>query len=118
MMPDEKPHRGFAASPDQMMQILSEIQTTGLGSLSWLGTAWVETMNGLGAEWLRFVSERVRADVETQHALLNARDLAEVQHIQAQFLQKAMDDYHDETGRIVEICSKAVADIQARAKKG
>ncbi len=103
--------------PEKIMQTLTDAQTAGLGSLSWLGTKWVETMSDVGAEWLGFVADRVKEDVKTQHELLHAKDIGEVQHIQAQFLQKAMDDYRDETGRIVEFCSKAMTDIQEHAKK-
>lgn len=118
-MPTDTPHpAGFAAGPDQMLRMLADVQTAGLGSLSWLGNGWVEAMGDLGTEWLQFVANRVREDAETQRALLHATDIEEVRQIQARFLQKAMDDYHDETGRIVQLCSDAVADIDARARNG
>lgn len=103
--------------PEKVLQTLGAAQAAGLGSLSWLGRKWVETMTDVGAEWLSFVAERVKEDVKTQHDLMNAKDIGEVQHIQAQFLQKAMDDYRDETGKIVEFCSQAMADIQDHATR-
>ncbi|MEL6549038.1 MAG: phasin family protein [Pseudomonadota bacterium] len=103
--------------PEQIFQTLTTAQHAGLGSLSWLGTKWVETLSDVGAEWLSFVADRVQEDVKMQHALLHAKDLSEIRHIQAQFLQKAMDDYHDETGKMVEFCSKAMLDIQEQAEK-
>lgn len=115
-----KPTKSPSASqlePEKIFQTLTNAQTAGLGSLSWLGTKWVETMSDFGAEWLSFVAERVKQDVKTQHDLLHASNLGEVQHIQAQFLQRAMDDYRDETGKIVEFCSKAMTDIQEHAAK-
>lgn len=104
--------------PEKVFQTLSEAQTAGLGSLSWLNTKWIETMGDVGAEWLSFVADRVKEDVKTQHALLHAKSLGQVQHIQAQFLQKAMEDYNYETGKIVNFCSKAMTDIQEHAGKG
>lgn len=101
--------------PEAILRTLSDAQTAGLGSLSWLGTKWVETMSDVGAEWLGFVAERVKEDVKTQHKLLHAKTLGEAQHIQAQFLQKAMDDYRDETGKIVEFCAIAMSDIHEHA---
>jgi hypothetical protein len=74
-------------------------------------------MSDVGAEWLGFVAERVKEDVKTQHQLLHAKSISDMQHIQAQFLQQAMDDYRDETGKIVEFCSKAMTDIQEHASK-
>lgn len=103
--------------PEKIFQTLTSAQTAGLGSLSWLGTKWVETMSDVGAEWLSFVADRVKEDVKTQHQLLHAKNVGEVQHIQAQFLQKAMDDYRDETGKLVEFCSQAMSDIQEHASK-
>jgi len=103
--------------PEKIFQTLTNAQTASLGSLSWLGTKWVETMSDVGAEWLSFVAERVKEDVKTQHKLLHAKNIGEVQHIQAQFLQKAMNDYRDETGKIVEFCSQAMSDIQDHAAK-
>lgn len=103
--------------PERVLQTLTEAQSAGLGSLSWLGTKWVETMSDVGAEWLSFVADRVKEDVKTQHALMHAKTLSDVQHIQATFLQKAMDDYHAETGKIVEFCSSAMAEIQEHARK-
>lgn len=101
--------------PDKVWQTLTDVQMSGLGSLSWLGTRWVETMSDIGAEWLNFVAERVREDVKTQHALLHAKSLPEIHQIQADFLQKAMDDYHDETGKIVQFCNETMEEIRAKA---
>ena len=103
--------------PEKIFETLTHAQTAGLGSLSWLGTKWLETMSDVGAEWLSFVAERVKEDVKTQHNLLHAKNLGEIQHIQAQFLQKAMDDYRAETGKIVEFCSNAMTEIQDHAAK-
>lgn len=103
--------------PEKVFQTLADVQTAGLGSLSWLGTKWVETMSDVGAEWLSFVADRVKEDVKTQHALIHAKNIGEMQHIQAQFLQKAIDDYREETGKIVEFCAQAMSDIQDHSEK-
>lgn len=101
--------------PEKLFETLTLAQTAGLGSLSWLGTKWVETMSDVGAEWMSFVAERVKEDVKTQHALLHAGNLGEIRQIQSQFLQKAMDDYQAETGKVVEFCSQAMREIQEHA---
>ncbi len=101
--------------PEKVMQSVADIQTAGLGSLTWLGTKWVETMSDVGAEWLSFVADRVKEDVKTQHQLLHAQNMGEIQRIQAEFLKKAMDDYSAESGKIVEFCSNAMSEIHAKA---
>lgn len=90
----------------QMTALMAEWQKLGLGSLSWMGSGWIERMNDMGAEWLSFVAERVQEDVRFQHQILHARSPEQVQHLQAEFLQKALDDYAAETGRILQRGSK------------
>lgn len=113
----ETPQTPGKAEAEQVWKSFSDVQKSGLGSLSWLGTRWVETMSDIGAEWMNFVADRVREDVKTQHELLHAKDLNEIQRIQADFLQKAMDDYSNETGKMVKFCADTMADIQAKASK-
>lgn len=87
-MADKAPHELFAEA---------------FGPWGQMGTAWVEAMSGLGGEAMRFLSQRVQEDVGVQHRLLHATSLDEVRHIQAEFFQKALDQYTAETGRVVEI---------------
>ncbi|WP_415401110.1 phasin family protein [Tateyamaria sp. SN3-11] len=115
MTKSQKSETSASVEPEKVFQSLTDVQMAGLGSLSWLGTKWVETMSDFGAEWLHFVAERVKEDVKTQHELLHAKNMGDVQHIQATFLQKAIDDYQNETGKIVQFCSDTMADIQAKA---
>ncbi|KIN62687.1 hypothetical protein Z946_1550 [Sulfitobacter noctilucicola] len=79
----------------------------GFGNILGMSTAWMEAMNDLSAELASFVAERIKQDVKTQHEMLHCKDIAAFQHIQAQFIQKALDQYHAETGKLVEIGNKA-----------
>ena len=60
-------------------------------------------MTDMGSEMLSFIAARVEQDVQTQSALLQAEGVAEVQNIQAQFFQKAMDDYAADAGKLMKI---------------
>lgn len=86
---------------------LRDIQDTGFASASKFGAAWLEAMNDLGSEVLSFVVNRVKEDVQTQHEVVRAKSLADVHHIQSQFVQKTIDQYTAETGKLVAI-GKAV----------
>lgn len=115
-MTKRPPQEGKSSlGPENVWRAVTKVQLGGLGSLSWLGTKWVETMGDLGAEWLSFVADRIRDDVKVQHELMHARSLAEIQSIQAAFLQKTIQDYQAETGRMVEFCADTMAEIQAKA---
>ncbi|WP_246107397.1 phasin family protein [Puniceibacterium confluentis] len=75
-----------------------------------MGTAWFEHVAVLGSEISSFVAERIKEDVKTQHALLNCKSLPEVQRVQAEFLQKAFDQYQAETGKLIEMSGAMAAD--------
>jgi phasin family protein len=92
---------------------IRDMQGAGFASASTMGSAWLEAMSDLGSEVLSFVAERVKEDVQTQHQLLHAKSLTEVQHLQAEFVQKAVDQYSAETGKLVELSKVAVAKLPA-----
>lgn len=89
--------------------VVSHLQKAGLGSLMGMGTAWVEAMSAMSAEMGDFIAERIKEDVKTQHEILNCRTVSDLREIQAQFMQKAIDQYQAETGKLVEIGTKAFA---------
>ncbi|MCO4844004.1 MAG: phasin family protein [Yoonia sp.] len=90
-----------AANP--MASMLEAMQSTKFPAMPDFGTSWMENVADYGQEVMNFMAKRVAEDVQTQHALLHAKGVAEVQHIQAQFFQRAMDDYADETARLMEL---------------
>ncbi|WP_299879143.1 phasin family protein [uncultured Sulfitobacter sp.] len=98
------------AKPDaEAFNPFTQLQEAGLGNLMGMGTAWVEAISDLGAEVAGFVAERIKEDVKTQHEILHCKNVTELQHVQAQFMQKAIDQYQAETGKLVEMTSKAFA---------
>ena len=74
-----------------------------LSPAAWMGTAWFERVADLGSEVTSFVADRIKEDVQTQHALLHCKSLLEVQKVQAEFLQKAFDQYQAETGKLIKM---------------
>ena len=101
---------------EAIMGSMAELQKAGFGSMAIFGAAWVESLSDLGAEVLSFVAERVKEDVKVQHELLHCKDIAQMQHIQAQFIQKAMDQYQAETGKLVEMSNSALSAALEKAK--
>ncbi len=83
-----------------------------------LGPMWLQTMTSLGTEMLNFVAERVKTDVQTQQELLKAKGLAEVQQIQARFIEKAMQDYRNEMARMMQLTQDKAATSPDTAKRG
>ncbi len=87
-----------------------------LAPVAWMSTAWIESLADLGSEITSFVAERIREDVKTQHAILHCKSPAELQHVQAQFMQRAFDQYAAETGKLVDMSSEIAAKIKTSTK--
>lgn len=90
-----------------MTETIAKMQKMGLNSMTWMGTDWVERMADLGSEMLDFMAERVHEDVEFQHKLLHCKDMTELHQLQAEFVQRMINRYTEETGRFVELSTKA-----------
>ena len=89
------------------LNILSQLQNAGFGSMMGMNTAWMEALSDMSAEVAGFVAERIKEDTKTQHEIMQCKNATDLQHVQAQFVQKAMDQYHEETGKLVEMGTKA-----------
>ncbi|MFY0691076.1 MAG: phasin family protein [Paracoccaceae bacterium] len=112
----KNPTRKETTAPEftAMTDALTELQKAGLGSLSWMGTAWLENMSDLSSEVMSFIADRVKEDVRTQHQILHCNDVSRLQKIQAEFIQRAIDQYTAETGRLVAMGNTFLKDVQAR----
>ena len=86
---------------------MTQLQEAGFGNMMGMGTAWMEALSEMSAEVAGFVANRIKEDAKTQHEILHCKNPADLQHIQAQFMQKAMDQYHAETGKLVEMGTQA-----------
>lgn len=77
---------------------------------NWMNTAWIETMTQVSTALATFVAARFKEDLDLQQALLRCKSLAEAQHVQAAFIQKAIDQYQAETGKLIAITGKMAAE--------
>ena len=103
------------SATETMAPLLAAWQGAGLGPLNWLAPNVVERMSDMGSEWLSFVATRVHEDVALQHALLHAKTPADAQVVQAKFLQKALEQYTAETGKMMELGAKLFEPIEVEA---
>lgn len=97
-MRPEEPIAGIDPKSD-----MAALQSLGLTRLNRFGTAWMEALGEMGSEVMSFVADRIKEDVKTQQQILHCDDLAELRRIQTDFLQKAIDQYTAETGKLVEM---------------
>lgn len=96
---------------------MAALQASGFGNMMGMGSAWFEAFSDMGAEFLGFLAARIREDVKTQHKILHCHDLRELQHIQAEFVQTAIDQYQAETGKLIEMSSTAFKDTLKSTSK-
>lgn len=109
-MPAKTPNPHTTADPTEIWtKLLADLGAARPGSPPWLNGAAAEVLADMGADWVQFVADRVREDVKTQHAILQCRDAGELAHIQEAFLQRAVDDYAAQTGRMVQMGSGVLA---------
>ncbi|MFK7878275.1 phasin family protein [Roseobacter sp.] len=108
-MANKSPREEKAPTSEAPLSAITQLQEAGLGSMMGMGTAWIEAVSDMSAEVAHFVAERIKEDVKTQHEILHCKNVADLQHIQVQFIQKAMDQYQAETGKLVEMSTKAFA---------
>ncbi len=85
-----------------------------MAPVAWMSRAWIENMSDLGSEITTFVAQRISEDVRTQHAILHCKTLPELQHIQAEFMQRALDDYSAETGKLVKMSNEIIERIRSQ----
>lgn len=91
------------AGPQRLVNDAAALQAFGLNTMTGMGVAWAEALSDMGSEVLSFVADRIKEDVKTQHKMLHCKDLGELQHIQAEFVQNAIEQYQAETGKLVEM---------------
>ena len=88
-------------------ETVAKLQQMGFAAMPWMGTEYAERMADLGSEVLDFLAERVHEDVQFQHKLLHCRDMTELHRLQAEFIQRMINRYTEETGKMVELSSRA-----------
>lgn len=94
---------------DATTRAFAGLQNTGVNDMMDMNTVWMEALSDISAEVASFVADRIQEDVKTQHEMLHCKDIAELRHIQATFIQKVVDQYQAETGKLVEMSTAALA---------
>ncbi|TDK52160.1 phasin family protein [Antarcticimicrobium luteum] len=102
------PDDNIASAAQAMADLTAMYQKMGMNAMAFMGGDWMERMSDMGAEMLEFYTQRVQADVDLYHKLLHCKDLHEMQEIQGEFLQRAINRYTEETGKIIEMSKSAM----------
>ncbi len=84
----------------------------------WMSIAWLENLTDLPTAFTSFVAGRLHEDAKAQHAMLHCKSFADVQHAQAQFLQRMFDQYVAEAGKLVAIGTEMAAKANGAVTTG
>lgn len=68
--------------------------------------AMLQGLVAMQRELMEFGNARLRQDLETQEVLSHCSDLQEAYRVQAEFAQKAMQHYAQETAKLIELSTK------------
>ena len=82
---------------------MKSLQENGFGAVPEVGTDWFASIAAMGTEIMAFTAARIQQDLQMQQALLSAKGISEVQKIQMDFFQKAMEDYSTEINKLINI---------------
>ena len=93
-------------TPDVLGRI-GEMEMTFIAPIGAFGMAMADAWLDLYEEWTGFVNRRLRQDVRTTNAILQCQNPGEIPKIQAAFMQKAMDEYQHESGRVSTVLQDA-----------
>ena len=80
--------------------------------------AWQDIMTECG----RFAVDRLQHGIETQKAMLNCKNPAELMQLQTKFYQSAIKQYSEETMRLIQLMSEAtgktMGEVRSSTKRG
>jgi phasin protein len=98
--PDSVPFFDFAG--------LIEISRNTLTETAKLNSKLSTTLQAVGKEWTQFVGARLHEDSQLLQALGECRELPSMQRAYAQFWEKALSQYEEETQRLMRITRGAM----------
>jgi Phasin protein len=86
----------FAESMQPMMQMPMFAFFTEMNG------ALLESLAMVQKDWAEFVHRRIKEDVAVSRQLMQCHSLADMQQVYSQFLTKAVEQYQEQTARIVQ----------------
>lgn len=100
----------MSKSAKKAKQPAADAMTSFLGDMAAvnpLTEAAMKTWIDMGTEAMRFASNRIQQDIETQKAMLACRTLADIQKVQADFYNNALEEYRAQAARMMEVLTNA-----------
>ncbi|MGO4915514.1 phasin family protein [Pseudogemmobacter sp. W21_MBD1_M6] len=111
MADQTKPNQTPKDPATAMTEAFAAIQKSGMMPMTWFGAAMAEKMAEINSECAQFIADRIKEDVQTQHRMLHCKDMDQIKTVQTEFLNKAIEQYTAETGKLVQLSQKMMDDL-------
>jgi len=105
----QKPQTAQKDATAAMSEAMAQFQKMGFDTMSAMSGGWMQKMNELNTEILHFIAERMQKDLEFQQRLMQCRDPKELHALQTEFIQTMIDRYTEETGKLIDMTTKAMS---------
>jgi hypothetical protein len=101
---DPPPDEGELRSlQDRLIDTITIRQQDAFDSVEIAGQAVVAGVAIAGREFVDYLSQRVRVDLDTRQALLRCRSFEEVREVQGRYLRDAVKLFGDEAARLMRL---------------
>ena len=108
--PKGKGTAGASGDPSSsFLTAMAELQQAGMGRMTAMSAAWMDGIGTMNSELAQFIAARMQEDMRTQTEMMTAKSPTELQAIQLAFLQRAVEQYTAQTGKVVELTSDMLA---------
>lgn len=103
----EKPEKAGGMTPFQPFDWFAGVNNLSMEAFSEASRAYVNGMAAVNGEVFRFLSQRMRRDMETGQSMARCDDWSKAAALQQDWVRAAMEDYMAESSRLMELTSKA-----------
>ena len=99
----------------------SKINSRNLSAATRAARAWYNGAAKINQEFVGFVNDRVKKDIETASAFMSSKTSEEAFHTQATFVEEAIRDYADEASKMLhmaaDLAKEALTPVEERAEQ-
>jgi hypothetical protein len=93
----------FRSMQDRLIDTMTIRQQDALDSVEIAGQAMVAGVELARCEFVDYLTRRIRIDLDNRGALLRCRSFEEFRELQGRYLRDAIEQFGDETARLVRL---------------
>lgn len=95
---------------------MTDMQAEGLAMFERIGNAMSDYYGQTGVEFMEFFNKRLQEDARTREEMMACKDISEFAEVQQRFVKTAMEQYSEETGKMVQMSNNVLEKIMSSGK--